>query len=142
MSATNPVNLNISAAALFMLCHMTQCIVLTDKCFHLRSSKGSSVHSLTSYKSIAITFHRNHKLNIRNHQNATYLSPGIKEYNKQLQTVIPWVITHCYTLLLFTLSAHSFTVTKRLLLCESNKSRWTDWHFYKMHHSNVNCWKN
>ena len=89
MSATNPVNLNISAAALFMLCHMTQCIVLTDKCFHLRSSKGSSVHSLTSYKSIAITFHRNHKLNIRNHQNATYLSPGIIEKFEE-----PHIIPH------------------------------------------------
>ena len=38
-----------------------------------------------------------------------------------------------YTLLSFTIWAHSFTIAKRRLLYESNKSKWIDWYCRKIH---------
>ena len=91
MSAKYPVKLNIITAALFMVCHMTQCIVLTVQCFYLRRNKGHSVLLSTKFKRAAISFHRIRKSNIGNHYHkyATYLVPGIMEKFEEPDIIPP-----------------------------------------------------
>ena len=60
------VNLNIFTVALFIVCHMTQCIVLTMQFFYLRRNKGPSVLLSTRYKRVVIISHKNQRLNIGN----------------------------------------------------------------------------
>ena len=59
------------------------------QCFYFRISKGPLVPLSTRDKSIAITFHKNQRLNIGNHyqKGATQFAPGIIEKFKY--NVIP-----------------------------------------------------
>ena len=73
MTAKDRANLYIFIVALFMVCQMMQCIVLKVHCFYFGRSKGPSVLLSTRDKKIAITFHKNQRLNIGNqyHKDAT-----------------------------------------------------------------------
>ena len=66
MSAKDRANLYIFTVALFIVCHMTQCIVLKVHFFYLRRGKGHLVFLSTRDKRIAISFHENQRLNIGN----------------------------------------------------------------------------
>ena len=62
MNAKGRVNLNIFTLALFIVCQMTQCILLKSQCFYLRRNKGPLVLLSTRNKRIAITLHENQRL--------------------------------------------------------------------------------
>ena len=66
MSAKDRANLYIFTVALFIVCQMTNYIVLKVRCFYFRGSKGPFVLLSTRDKRIAITFHENQRLNIGN----------------------------------------------------------------------------
>ena len=91
MSEKDCVNWNIFTIALFIVCQITQCIVLTVQCFYLRRNKGPSVLLSTRYKIVAITFHKNHRLNIGNqyHNDTTNLASGIIEKFEEPHNIIP-----------------------------------------------------
>ena len=116
MSAKDRVNLNIFAVVLFIVqyhcvksvqiqnyfwsifghfsrsvCQMAQCIVLTVQCFHLWRKKGSSLFLSTRYKRIAITFHKDQRLNTATqyHKDATQVAPGIIEKSEEPHNITP-----------------------------------------------------
>ena len=66
MSAKDCANLYIFTVALFIVCQMTQCIVLKVLCLYLRRSKGLLLLLSTREKKFAIIFHEIRKLNIGN----------------------------------------------------------------------------
>lgn len=67
MTANYCVNILIVFTEAFVIvCQMTQCNVLTVQCFYLRRNNGSLFLLSTRNKRVAITFHKNHTLNIGN----------------------------------------------------------------------------
>ena len=66
MSAKYHANLYIFTVVLFIVCHMTQCIVLKVVWFYLWRSKGPLVLLLARDKRIAIIFNEIQRLNIGN----------------------------------------------------------------------------
>ena len=61
--AKDRVNLNIFTVALFKVCYMMHCIVLTVQFFYLRRNKDTSVLLSTIDKRVAMKFHENQRLN-------------------------------------------------------------------------------
>ena len=66
MRVKDRANLYNFIVALFIVFHMTQCIVLKVQCFYLRRSICSLDLLSKRDKKIAITFHKNQRLNIGN----------------------------------------------------------------------------
>ena len=66
MRAKYRANLYIFTVVLFIVCQMTQCIVLKVLWFYLRRSKGPLVLLSAKDKRIALIFHEILRLNIRN----------------------------------------------------------------------------
>ena len=73
MSTKDCGSLNVFTVALFIVCHVTQCIVLPVQCFYLSGNKDSSVPSSTRDKMVAITFRESQILDLENqyHNDAT-----------------------------------------------------------------------
>ena len=85
VSAKDPVNLNIFTVALLIVCQMTQCMVLTVKCFYLRRNKGPSVLWQAKFKRVAMISNKSQRLNIgsKHHKDATQVASGIIEKFKK-----------------------------------------------------------
>ena len=84
-------NLYIFTVSVFIVCQMTQCIVLKVECFDLRRNKGPSAFLSTRDKRIDITFQENQRLNIGNQyrKDAAQLAPGIIEKFEEPHNIKP-----------------------------------------------------
>ena len=78
MSATDSVDLNIFTVALFIVCRMTLCIVLTAQCSYLQRNKYPLVLYITGDKMVCHKISRIPEINYR------------KSVQKRCYIVSPW----------------------------------------------------